>query len=248
MFESFRRPRPAGSSPRSGRLQGRAPQRRFPTPTAFLVFPGLVLLTTVLVAALPAGVGSSAPSPVREPSAGLPAVDPDARPEALESARQAARGLMQGLLGELSAALAEGGPPRAVEVCSERAPVIAAAHSDESVVVGRTSERLRNPANAPDDFEASWLARLQELHRAGELPQEVARVVRTEEGPALRYLKPIVIQADLCLQCHGDREALSPEVRRILDERYPADRAVGYQKGDLRGVVTVRVPLEPSPG
>lgn len=233
--------------------------RRSRTLATALAFPAFVLLTTLLLAVVLAAAAPAlpmespeqvaAPTPAEAPPAEpVPSpVDPDAPPDAVESARQAARGLMQSLLGELSAALAEGGPTRAVAVCADRAPEIAAVHSGEGVEVGRTSQRLRNPDNAPDDFEAAWLERLAGLHRAGEMPSEVARVVEAGEGRELRYLKPIVIQADLCLQCHGDRDALSPEVRRILDERYPRDQATGYEKGDFRGLVTVRLPLPPDP-
>jgi hypothetical protein len=149
------------------------------------------------------------------------------------------------LLGRLTAALAEGGPPAAVEVCSQVAPEIAAASSGEGLSVGRTSLRTRNPANAPDDFERRWLQRLAELHAAGELPDEVAEEVATADGGReLRYLRPIVLGADVCLRCHGAVEELDPEVRRVVAERYPEDRATGYRLGELRGAVTVRVALD----
>lgn len=190
----------------------------------------LILLSPLLIAATiqPAG------APVDE---GVPV-------EALETARSAAGELMGELLGELSAAMAEGGPPRAVRVCSEIAQEVQASQGRPGVEVGRTSLRVRNPANAPDNFERRWLESLAALHAAGELLDEVARVVETEGGGReLRYLKPIVIGAELCLRCHGAEAQLDPEVRRILAKRYPEDRATGYELGDLRGAMTVRVAL-----
>jgi hypothetical protein len=44
-----------------------------------------------------------------------------------------------------------------------------------------------------------------------------------------------------CLQCHGDPAKFTPEVRKILASRYPADMATGYKAGDLRGMLSVRV-------
>jgi len=41
---------------------------------------------------------------------------------------------------------------------------------------------------------------------------------------------------------------MRPAIRSILDARYPADAAIGYRAGDLRGVLSVRIPLEPSGG
>ncbi len=68
----------------------------------------------------------------------------------------------------------------------------------------------------------------------------------SEAGQAyLRYLKPITVAA-MCLNCHGPRESLAPEIRRILDERYPDDRAIGYRAGDFRGAVSVRIALSSS--
>ena len=57
--------------------------------------------------------------------------------------------LMQGM---------EGGPAGAIEVCRTAAPGIADALSVDDVRMGRSSHRLRNPANVPPD----WLAPLIE--------------------------------------------------------------------------------------
>jgi len=76
----------------------------------------------------------------------------------------------------------------------------------------------------------------------GALPKEVAEVVNDDAGPRLRYLRPLVIKGT-CLNCHGDVESMEPELRTVLEERYPDDEAVGYQEGDLRGAVSVTVDL-----
>ncbi len=39
---------------------------------------------------------------------------------------------------------------------------------------------------------------------------------------------------------HGANVA--PEVKAVLDETYPADKATGYSVGDLRGVAWVELP------
>jgi hypothetical protein len=54
--------------------------------------------------------------------------------------------------------------------------------------------------------------------------------------------------ASPCLACHGDPEAIDPQVKRLLAERYPDDTAVGYKPGDLRGAVSVSVLLESDEG
>ena len=54
------------------------------------------------------------------------------------------------------------------------------------------------------------------------------------------YQSRITVEA-ACLACHG-RESDRPEFVR---ENYPADRAFGFVAGDLRGLYSVFVPLEP---
>jgi hypothetical protein len=56
----------------------------------------------------------------------------------------------------------------------------------------------------------------------------------------VRFLRPIRV-AQPCLACHGTPATYSPAVRGLLRERYPQDQAVGYQVGDLRGAISVRI-------
>jgi hypothetical protein len=136
--------------------------------------------------------------------------------------------LKRGLLVALEEALARAGPEAAIDVCRLRAPEIAAQASSPGVRVGRTSDRLRNPANAPAD----WMRPLLEAYRAN--PHDRApRVVHLPDG-RVGYAEPIVVQP-LCLTCHG--EALTPALRERLAARYPDDQATGYRAGDFRGLV-----------
>lgn len=65
-----------------------------------------------------------------------------------------------------------------------------------------------------------------------------------EEGRReLRYVRPLVM-AELCLQCHGPVEGIDASTRALIAERYPGDEAVGFAVGELRGIVSVRVPLD----
>lgn len=168
--------------------------------------------------------------------------------EAVERARTAANALGRDLQTKLFAALDSGGPERAIGFCADSAQAWTARHAREGVYVRRVSLRVRNPRNAPDAAETGELQRLDSLHRTGMLPSEVIRTARTATGEsAVEYLRPIIVQ-DRCLACHGDRESMQPAVRSILDARYPTDAATGYRAGDLRGVLSVRVPLQPGGG
>ena len=164
----------------------------------------------------------------------------------IEQSRSAARSLSGALMGALAKAMAEGGPKSAVSVCRDAAPAIARRVSEETGLrVGRTSRRVRNPANAPDDWERGALEALEARAQKGEdvASLEVHGVVEEGGRRVFRYMKAIPT-GDLCLTCHG------PDVdARLLEtirKNYPGDAATGFRKGDLRGAVTIRKDLGPS--
>ena len=135
--------------------------------------------------------------------------------------------LKRDLKAALEEALARGAPEDAIDVCRLRAPELAARASTPLVRVGRTSDRLRNPANAP----AKWMEPLLAAYRSA--PEDRGPRIVHLPGGGVGYAEPIAIQP-LCLACHG--ETLAPAVRERLAERYPDDRASGYRLGDFRGL------------
>jgi len=146
----------------------------------------------------------------------------------------AARDAMFGaLLGRLGEAMAEGGPGPAIDVCRVDAPRIAGEVAEaRDLRIGRTSFKLRNPANAaPAWVEPAVLAR-----RA-----TPARYV-ADDG-TIGVLEPIMTLAS-CLACHGAADQLAPGVPEALAVAYPDDRATGFEAGDLRGWFWMEV--EPS--
>jgi hypothetical protein len=162
----------------------------------------------------------------------------------LAVARATATALAQDLAGLVFSTLEAEGPVATIRVCSEVAEQRTAAHAADGVYVRRISDRLRSPLNAADADEARELARMHVLDADGRLPPEIIRVVQRGDDRSLQLLRPIRIQPP-CLTCHGDPDAIAPDVRRILAERYPDDQATGYAVGDLRGAVSVRVRVRP---
>ncbi|MEQ9365806.1 MAG: DUF3365 domain-containing protein [Leptospirales bacterium] len=138
---------------------------------------------------------------------------------------------------ELKAAIAEGGTAGAIDRCYTVSPELArqmsrtfAGEARREFVVRRVSDRPRNPANAPDAFEAEILRQWLVDLAAGRELQAVVR--ETDEG--LRVMKPIRAQG-MCLACHGRAGSIEPATRARLRALYPEDQALGYQTGDLRG-------------
>jgi len=147
-------------------------------------------------------------------------------------------------MGLLLRTLEKNGPDAALAVCADSAQRRTARHSTEGLTIRRVGTRVRNPLNTPDSTEERILAYLGAEHAAGRMPTEYQEVVRNaaNDGWELRYLRPILLQPQ-CTACHGAADGLAPGVRALIDARYPDDRAVGYAAGDLRGAISVRVPL-----
>jgi len=139
------------------------------------------------------------------------------------------------LKATLSAGLAAG-PDEAIGACRLRAPEIATAHSRDDVRVGRTSHRLRNPANVAPEWVAPILAEY-----VAEASARSPRAVPLSNGRT-GYTEPILVQP-LCLTCHG--EDLAPAVAARIAELYPDDDAVGFRLDDLRGAFWVEFPTQP---
>ena len=160
-------------------------------------------------------------------------------------AASAAALLREGLVQRLTGALDSAGPSGAIEVCAEQALPLSDSLARVAGVsaIKRTSDRVRNPANAPDAGDREALERFRaELDAGRPLPQYFVEPAGADEA---RYYEPLRIMP-LCVQCHGAVEDLDPEVRRMLAERYPEDRAVGYQEGDFRGLIRISIPLDES--
>ena len=80
------------------------------------------------------------------------ASDDDLTSEARRRADAVSEQLPKRLMAELSAAMQERGPVAALQVCANIAqPLTREVGETQGLVVRRTSERYRNPANAPDD-------------------------------------------------------------------------------------------------
>lgn len=92
-----------------------------------------------------------------------------------------------------------------------------------------TSDEYRNPANAPDGFEK---ASLQIFKNDKNLAYNDAI-----EGGLYRYSRPIFVEQS-CLKCHGDPKDAPPEVI----EKYGDKKAFGYKVGDVRGIISVKLP------
>jgi hypothetical protein len=170
------------------------------------------------------------------------AADPAAAQQ-LKDARAATKDLGTSLKTELVNAIASGGAVSAMGVCKVAAPALAEeAGAKHGLTIRRTALRVRNPANAPDDWERAVLTEFLAKIKAGAdaTKLEHAETLVDATGAAeFRYMKAIPMAAEPCLTCHGAPEpALKAEILRL----YPQDQATGFKAGGLRGAFSVRAP------
>ncbi|MGM0555206.1 MAG: Tll0287-like domain-containing protein [Myxococcota bacterium] len=159
-----------------------------------------------------------------------PADLPDAKREKLERAKAAQGEFGKTLVETLTTAIGEGGFGNAVDVCKTDAPAIAEKVStSKDLQIGRTSFKLRNPKNTPPEWAEPYVE-----------DRVTEKVVLDGPDDTLGYMAPIKM-GELCVNCHGTKDKLAPEVTETLAAKYPQDEATGFEEGDLRGWFWVRV-------
>jgi hypothetical protein len=163
-----------------------------------------------------------------------------------EGMRTIAADFMKDLKSILINQIQTNGLLKAVSVCSDTAQVLTNNFGlQKGVFIRRVSFKNRNPNNFPDDFEKRILNKFELLKQNNELDDktEHSEIVNDGEFIYLRYLKPILVKAE-CLNCHGKEDEISSEVKELIAQKYPDDKAVGCSIGDLRGVVSVKQAIE----
>ncbi len=96
------------------------------------------------------------------------------------------------------------------------------------------SDRPRNPANQADHFE---LAAMDFFRNNPKAAERMGQIQDTDGHRWFHYTAPIWIEP-YCLKCHGKREDAPESIRQQYAESYD------YQLGDLRGVLSIKLPLE----
>lgn len=142
------------------------------------------------------------------------------------------------VLRELTDTLRQGDAAQAMQSCHIDSRLITLRLAREGAKAGRTSHRLRNPANQPP----RWAEAIVETY-AGRRSREVDGFV-VDLGFTVGVLRPISQQA-VCATCHGPVNELSEGVRQVIAERYPHDQAVGFKEGEIRGWFWVEMPKGP---
>ncbi|WP_374242313.1 DUF3365 domain-containing protein [Zoogloea sp.] len=150
------------------------------------------------------------------------------------------------VVGMMQETVAAKGPVEAIPVCKEKAPELL---REQAAKTGwemrRVSLKTRNPERGtPDVWEARQLADFNIRAANGEKIEtlETGEVVTENGKQVYRYIRAIPV-GDVCLKCHGPADKLDAGLKAQLAKSYPHDSAFGYEKGQIRGALTVKRPL-----
>ena len=128
----------------------------------------------------------------------------------------------------LARELAAGGVARAMRFC--RPETYRAVDSLAGVLKAtarRVSARPRNPASAA-------------ALRPAEMRPDTVRTVRRLSQEVFFYQRPIVLNNQLCLRCHGEiGKDISKADYALIQQKFPQDQATGYRLGQPMGAWTV---------
>ncbi len=158
---------------------------------------------------------------------------------AIGEAKKITKAFGGALKARLKAAIKEGGPVNALTVCNtEATPIAEKIAKENNALVSRVSLKNRNPDNVPNDWQKTVLEDFNARAAKGESVKKMAfaKIVENDGKKQLHFMKALPT-GELCLACHGSN--IKANVQEKLTELYPADKATGYQKGQVRGAVVV---------
>jgi hypothetical protein len=157
------------------------------------------------------------------------------------------------MLGEVNRVLTQKGAEAGIDelhLKTWKLPV-AVPGQPKVTAVKRTSLRVRNLANLPDNADLAALLSIQTAMADGNTPPSmlVQRVEAAAGAPAeWRVYRPMITNV-ACLVCHGPVDTLTPGVKAKLERLYPGDKATEYAANEWRGVIRVSIvaSVEPTP-
>jgi hypothetical protein len=130
----------------------------------------------------------------------------------------------------LTEKLAEGGVAAALPYC--RPETYASVDSLARVLEAsprRLTQRARNPQNQAD-------------LPPSQLQPDTARLVSRLNTEQFSYQRPIVLNDQLCLRCHGQvGKDISSADYALIKKQYPTDKSTGFRLGEPMGVWRVQL-------
>lgn len=140
------------------------------------------------------------------------------------------------LMAELTTVIQQEGITEAVNYCSiEALPITQKIAKEEQVELSRVSHRNRNPLNDANGDELKLIEKYIQQQKNGE---PLSPVIIAKNKQKIFY-SPILLGAPLCLNCHGKPEDFAPDLRLAINQKYPQDKAVNFELGEVRGMFKI---------
>lgn len=140
------------------------------------------------------------------------------------------------LLSQVGKQIQKNGTVGAVDFCNEKAMFLTDSVSRGfSRKIWRLTDKNRNPQNAIklETDKKAW----EELQNNPEIKHLVL-----QESNSVHYYKSIPIGMPTCLMCHGNKQTdISSETLKMIDLKYPEDKATDYKMGDFRGMWKIQL-------
>ncbi len=154
----------------------------------------------------------------------------------LKLGQQFAQTAQKKLGGNLKKAMQESGPVGALHFCHEQAiPLTKSVVAGDLLDLRRVSDKNRNPDNVPNADQLAYIKQAKAQLAAGQTP--TGKLSEVSEQVVAYY--PIISQPG-CLQCHGSPQTdIAPATLQAIQERYPDDKATGFDVNQLRGIWVV---------
>lgn len=162
---------------------------------------------------------------------------PSAEEQATLKGNQISAALLQKLGSELKTQMQTSGAMGALNFCSQNALTLTEQIAKESKTsIKRASINYRNPVNKANTEETALLNTWSNLVKNGQ-PLPAQKLVNVSDS-TIMYYKPLMINNEACLKCHGNVEG---ELAKAIKTAYPEDKATGYKMGDLRGMIAITI-------
>ncbi len=178
--------------------------------------------------------------------------DPDdpAVAEIRQTGEEAIQFIGNRLIRETTQVLAKQGAEEAIDVLHLKNLALPSTAPGKPHItsIKRTSLKVRNIANAPDNADLAALMSIQKDLMDGNSPPKLLVQHIAADGTLpdeWRVYRPISVMAS-CVVCHGPTDSLLPSVKAKLEKLYPEDKAVDYAAYEWRGVIRVSVSTEPA--
>jgi len=138
------------------------------------------------------------------------------------------------LLQKVSNAIELGGTDYAISFCNENALKLTdTLASINNVKLSRVTDRNRNSNNA--------LKTTTDTVAWNKMKIKQASVIETNNNGEVYFYKPIVMAMPTCLKCHGKETEITKSTLQLISEKYPKDKALHYNAGELRGMWKIKM-------